>query len=206
MSEPMESKNPLQQPRVAEIRAGRKFWGYLDTEVMRSRYALAAHFLRPVRHIVEIGGYRDNVITDFVTTAPESVTVYSLDAEFEERQQDTLHGRPCRVRHIRDFFQAYEHREPGLGLVALGLEIIGDMEPLFGLMRAAQVSVIEIATDHAPSRDMFDGILARREWRVRWQVALDFSSNEAALAAELEVANMNAPFWRRTLYVLEPEP
>src|SRR2546426_11697428 len=97
--------NPFQLPRLSEIEAGKKFWGYLDTDAFRTRYVLAAHFVRHARHIVEIGGYRDNVITNFLTGAHESVTVYSLDAEFDPLERDSLNGTPCRGRHIRDFFQ-----------------------------------------------------------------------------------------------------
>ena len=96
----MRPKNPLQVPRLAEIQSGRKFWGYLDTVALQSRYVLAAHYVRKARHIVEVGGYRGNVITNFLTGQHESVTVYSLDAEFEPLAQDTLNGAACRVRHV----------------------------------------------------------------------------------------------------------
>jgi len=78
----------VKNPRLAEIQTGQKFWGYLDTEALQMRYVLAAHFLRNVEHIVEVGGYRSNAITNFLTHAPADVTVFSLDAEFE-RMNDT---------------------------------------------------------------------------------------------------------------------
>src|SRR5579859_7321916 len=102
----MSTNNPLQVPRLEEIRAGRKFWGYLDTEPLRIRYVLAAHFVRDCPHIIEIGGYRQNVITSFLRGAHESVTVFSLDEEFEPLERAELNGVPCRVRHVRDFFQS----------------------------------------------------------------------------------------------------
>ena len=85
-------------PRLQEILAGKKFWGYLDTEALQSRYVLAAHFVKDARNIVEIGGYRDNVITRFLTGTHDSVSVFSLDAEFETFEAETLNGAPCRVR------------------------------------------------------------------------------------------------------------
>lgn len=204
MSDPVQTKNPLQTPRVEEIRAGKKFWGYLDSEVMRSRYAMASYFVRGTPHVIEIGGYRDNVITHFLSGPHESVSVYSLDAEFDELEAELLNGHPCRIRHVRDFFQNYEHPMDGLGVVALGLEIIGDMAPLYRLLGRAQVSVLEVAADHAPSQAMMAEILAQRGRRVRAQIDLDFTANERLLAPALAGLNMNTPFWRRTLYVLAP--
>lgn len=204
MADPAESKNPLQLPRAEEIRAGKKFWGYLDTEVMRSRYAVAAYFVRTCPHVVEIGGYRDNVITNFLCGPHDSVSVYSLDTEFTELEAEDLNGRPCRIRHVRDFFQHHPHPQSGLGLVALGLEIIGDMQPLYELLGCARVAVIEIATDHAPGQAMMAEILARPGWRVCGEMTLDFSASESLLAPALAAENMNHPFWRRTLYVIAP--
>lgn len=195
----------MQTPRLDEIQAGKKFWGYLDNEIMCSRYALAAYYLRNSSHILEIGGYRDNVITNFLTGAHDSVTVYSLDAEFEEKQDDSLNGRPCKVRHIRDYFQSYTQSSTDFGLAALGLEVIGDIEPLYRLMRLAKTSVIEIAAEHVPCQEMMALIIAQPGLRVKWELTLDFSSNEVALANELASDNINQPFWCRRIYVIEPD-
>src|ERR1051326_7998337 len=102
----VDSLHPLQLPRINEIREGKKFWGYLDTVALQTRYVLAAHFLRNTRNIIEIGGYRNNLITRFLTGTHDSVSIFSLDAEFEPSEQDTLNGAPCRVRHIHDYFQS----------------------------------------------------------------------------------------------------
>ena len=37
--------HPWQVPRIQEILSGKKFWGYLDTEALQTRYVLAAHFV-----------------------------------------------------------------------------------------------------------------------------------------------------------------
>jgi hypothetical protein len=201
---PDSGLHPLQQPRLAEIRAGRKFWGYLDTEALQTRYVLAAHFVREARHVVEVGGYRDNIITRFLTGCHDSVTVYSLDAEFEEMALDALNGVPCRVRHVRDYFQAHPHPAGSLGVVALGLEILGDLGPFCALVAASAVAVLEVPPDYPPGVERLERVLEQVPHRVRCQVNLDLSPNAPLLAAELATSNMNRPFWRRNLYVLAP--
>jgi hypothetical protein len=196
-------KNPFQLPRLGEIEAGKRFWGYLDTEPFQARYVLAAHFVRESRHVVEIGGYRRNVITSFLTGHHESVTVYSLDAEFEPLERESLNGRPCRVRHIQDFFQGNDYPKNGLAVVALGLEIHGDVTAFHELVRAATIAVLEIPVDHAPSIECLDGVITAVNPKIRARVSMDLSPNEPALRDELRETNMNRPFWRRDLYVLE---
>lgn len=201
----MSTLNPLQVPRLHEISAGKKFWGYLDTEALQSRYVLAAHAVRGSAHIVEVGGYRRNAITHFLTGPHDSVSVYSLDAEFEALALEELNGAPCRVRHVQDFFQNHPHPQDRLGVVALGLEIHGDLEPFCALLRRAGVAVIEVPVQHQPSLDCLARILQAVPCRLRCQVNLDLSPNEPLLREELAQSNMNAPFWLRNLHVLEPE-
>jgi len=200
----MDSLHPLQLPRIHEIREGKKFWGYLDTVALQTRYVLAAHFLRNTRNIIEIGGYRNNVITRFLTGTHDSVSVFSLDAEFESMEQESLNGAPCRVRHIHDYFQDYPYPAESLGVVALGIEILGDREPLWNLLGQAEVVVIEVPVDHAPSVQWFQEILDRLNVPISCQINLDYSPNEALVRNELAQTNMNVPFWKRNVYVIEP--
>jgi hypothetical protein len=200
----MDSLHPLQLPRIHEIREGKKFWGYLDTVALQTRYVLAAHFLRNTRNIIEIGGYRNNVITRFLTGAHDSVSVFSLDAEFEPLEQESLNGAPCRVRHIHDYFQNYPHPTESLGVVALGIEILGDREPLWNLLGQAEVVVIEVPVDHVPSVQWFQEILEKLNVPITCQINLDYSPNETLLRNELAQTNMNVPFWKRNVYVIEP--
>jgi hypothetical protein len=195
--------NPFQIPRLEEIEAGGKFWGYLETEALRTRYVLAAHFVRDLSNIVEIGGYRGNVITNFLWSGHDSVTVYSLDAEFEPLEKGTLNGRACRVRHVRDYFQHYAQPTENLAVVALGLEIHGDIEPFRELLRRADRIVLEIASEHQPSVDCFDRLTAGVDLRTVCQINLDYSPNEPLLREQLSKTNMNTPFWRRSMFVLD---
>ena len=201
---PIDTLNPLQVGRLHEIGEGKKFWGYLDTEALQSRYVLAAHFVRGIQHVVEIGGYRRNAVTNFLTGPHESVSVYSLDAEFEPMESCELNGGVCRVRHVRDFFQNHQHPEGQIALVALGLEILGNLEPFCALLRRATVAVIEVPMHHAPSLDCLQRIEQAVSCRLRCRIDLDLSPNEPLLRDELARSNLNAPFWHRSVRVLEP--
>jgi hypothetical protein len=198
------TKNPFQTGRLQEIAAGGKFWGYLDTAALQSRYVLAAHFVRDCPHVVEIGGYRQNLITNFLREPHESVSVFSLDAEFDPLERDTLNGAPCRVRHVQDHFQQHPLPAAGVGVVALGLEIHGDFGPFCELVRSADVTVIEVPIDHAPSLACLDHLQRAVPLRTRCRIDLDLSANEPLLRDELQRTNMNRPFWRRSLVVLDP--
>lgn len=199
--------NPFQVPRIEEIRAGRKFWGYLDTEALRTRYVLAAHFVRECPHVIEIGGYRQNVITAFLRGHHEQVTVFSLDEEFEPLERVELNGSPCRVRHIRDYFQSHVETlvppEARLGVVVLGLELHGDLPPLLKLLSRSQVAVLEASADYPPGVAVLEQILSALPARTICRVDLDLSANEPLLREDLE-SNMNRPFWRRRMEVIRP--
>lgn len=201
---PNDTLNPLQQPRLHEIAAGKKFWGYLDTEALQSRYVFAAHVVRGVAHVVEVGGYRRNAITHFLTGHHESVSVYSLDAEFEPLERDELNGAPCRVRHVRDFFQNHPMPSGPLALVALGLEIHGDLQPFCALLARSTVAVVEVPLRHEPSIECLRRIEQAVPCGLRCRLDLDLSANEPLLRDELALSNLNAPFWHRSIRVLEP--
>lgn len=203
----MSAANPFQVQRLEEIRAGGKFWGYLDTEPLRTRYVLAAHFVRECPHIIEIGGYRGNVITAFLGSRHEAVTVFSLDEEFEPLEREELNGAPCRVCHVRDYFQSRPDLTNvaggGLGLVVLGLEMHGELQPFLELMRRSQVTVLEVAQDYPPGVASLEEILSAVPARTLCRIDLDLSANESMLRDEL-VLNMNRPFWRRRMHVVQP--
>jgi hypothetical protein len=203
----LSASNPFQLGRLDEIRAGRRFWGYLDTEPLRTRYALAAHFVRQCPHIIEVGGYRGNVISSFLRGYHESVTVFSLDEEFESLERNELNGAPCRLRHVREYFQSRpdltDLPDRTVGLVVLGLEVHGELKPLLDLIQQSQVTVLEVALDHAPGIASLEGILSTVSIRTLCHVDLDLSANEPMLREELAL-NMNRPFWRRRLVVVEP--
>ncbi len=165
--------------------------------------------MRECRQVIEIGGYRGNVITSFLRGHHEEVTVFSLDEEFEPVERHELNGAPCRVRHIRDYFQAHaeviDSADRSLGLVVLGLEIHGDLQPFLALLQRSRVAVLEAAQDYAPGLGSMTQVLASVNARTVCCVDLDLSANEHLLREELAL-NMNRPFWRRRLHVIEPVP
>jgi hypothetical protein len=203
----VSATNPFQVPRLEEIRAGGKFWGYLDTEALRTRYVLAAHFVRECRHVIEIGGYRRNIITSFLRGHHETVTSFSLDEEFEPLERAELNGEPCRVRHIRAYFQSHPEivaeADSSLGLVVLGLEIHGDLQPFLDLLRRSRVAVLDTSHDYPPGIAALEQILSAVPSHTHCRIDLDLSANEPLLRDEL-ASNMNRPFWRRRMLVIEP--
>ncbi|HEU4931111.1 MAG TPA: hypothetical protein VFT48_03480, partial [Pyrinomonadaceae bacterium] len=138
----------------------------------------------------------------FLTGTHDSVSVFSLDAEFEPYETDTLNSAPCRVRHVCDYFQNYTHPSESLAVIVLGIEILGDFDPLCALLSNADVAVVEVPIDHTPSVECLGAILQRTNLRVAVQINLDFSPNEAIIGDEVAKTNMNVPFWRRNVYVL----
>lgn len=86
------------------------------------RQAMAAHFLKGQRHIIEIGG-AGLPVSNFLCHGPESVTV--IDPKIEPLERETLAGQPCRLRHIQAKVQAATLPDvpETFALVLLGLSL-----------------------------------------------------------------------------------
>jgi hypothetical protein len=105
---------------------------------------------------------------------------------------------------VSDYFQNYTHPTESLGVIVLGIEILGDFDPLCALLNHADVAVIEVPIDHNPSVACLGSILQHTKLRVAVQINLDYSPNEVIVGDELAKTNMNVPFWKRNVYVLRP--
>lgn len=130
----------------------------------RIRQAIAADAIRECRHIVEVGG-AGLPITRFLRHVPESVTV--IDPKITPWEAEMLNGRPCRVRHLAQKFQAGRLHVPdgGLAVVLLGLSLkpFGG-EPavttaLVDLCRRADLVVIEYPVTLARSQDQAPSLI-----------------------------------------------
>ena len=108
------------------------------------------------------------------------------------------------MRHVGDYFQNYTHATDSLAVVVLGIEILGDFDPLCALLSHADVAVIEVPIDHTPSVECLGAILQRTNLRVAVQINLDLSPNEDIVGDQLAKTNMNVPFWKRNVYILRP--
>jgi hypothetical protein len=155
---------------------------YLLSEGAICRYLIAAHHLRSCPQVVEIGGFK-TPITRFLTHHPQSVVV--VDPLIEPFRSDELHGRPCRVEHVRTTFQAHEFSLPagGYGLVLLGASMKYFSEDdarrrqewakLRALVANAQVAVLEHPVQWPLGREIVKRLLAAIDHDLVVSVDLD---------------------------------
>jgi len=163
------------------------------------RQVLAAHFVRDCPHIVEIGGHI-RPVTDFLTHKP--LSVLSVDPKTPPYEADTLHGHPCKVRHIARKFQevAYDQAPLSYGLVLLGysLKPFGRHEPLgqllFSLIDNARVVVIEYSPQLERASSQVPSIVRRPNLTVH--CSFELGLDDEAIAG--------SPYSRRRFYVLHP--
>jgi hypothetical protein len=163
------------------------------------RQVMAAHFLRDCGEVIEIGG-AGLPITAFLTHRPDTVTV--IDPKIAPFTAETLHGAPCRVRHLAAKLQAVALApEPGrYGLVLLGLSLkpfgakpaIDDS--LLRLARGAAVIVIDYALNLERAAAQVPALLALEGFAV--EVDLNLRLADAALTG--------SGFAERRFLVLEP--
>ena len=118
------------------------------------RQVIAAHYLKDCLNIVEIGG-AGLPITGFITHRPETITVF--DPKIAPWRGDILNGRPCRIAHRAEKFQAVSLaslsglRSLGVALLGLSLKPLGSRGVVSGdliaLLRAADVVVLEFSRE-----------------------------------------------------------
>jgi hypothetical protein len=163
------------------------------------RQVFAAHFLRDCPHVLEIGGHI-RPVTDYLTHAPLSVT--SVDPKTEAYESDTLHGKPCHVRHIPRKFQEveYDYAPGSYGLVLLGysLKTFGSRDPLgellFSLIDNAKVVVIEYPPALERATSQVPHIIERPSVKVR--TTFDIHLHDPEIADTL--------YADRRFYVIDP--
>jgi hypothetical protein len=163
------------------------------------RQVFAAHFLRECPHVLEIGGHI-RPVTDYLTHAPVSVT--SVDPKTEAYEAETLHGKPCHVRHIPRKFQEvdYDYAPGTYGLVLLGysLKPFGSRDPLgellFSLIDNAKVVVIEYPPALERATSQVPHIIERPSVKVR--TTFDIHLHDPEIADTL--------YADRRFYVIDP--
>ena len=157
-------------------------WKYLESPAFVTRYVLAAHFVRPCRAVVEIGGAK-TPINQFLEGDHDCILV--IDPLISERHQNTWHGRPCSLTHLRARFQDVAWTIPpkaDFGLVMLGLEFQGLLQEhwqtLFQLINRARTTVIEFPLSWEPSREQFQYICAHTHTEIVFHAKLDLNGND----------------------------
>ena len=93
---------------------------FYEHSSFKSRYVIAAHYLRKCTHIVEVGGYRTPITGFLKSQNHKSVTV--LDPYIKPLAEDTLNGAPCKVRHLPMLFEDYKLRGDEDCFVYMGLD------------------------------------------------------------------------------------
>lgn len=147
-------------------------WNYLASEVFQVRYAIAAHYLRECKHVIEIGGYK-TPIDGFLTHKYESVTV--LDPLVEPLSKKRVHRVPADYRGF-DFSFA----PPGeYGLVMLGFDLPLSDE-LYRLADNARTTIVEFPEhrEWMQSRYTFDAFLANTHLQLKVKMRLDLADND----------------------------
>jgi hypothetical protein len=114
---------------------------FYEHSAFKSRYMLAAHYLRRCRHIVEVGGYR-TPITDFLRSSNHlSITV--LDPYIKPLAVDTFNGVPCKVRHLPMLFEEYRLNGNEDCFVYMGLDYYNTQnEPMYTIFSRARISLL----------------------------------------------------------------
>lgn len=147
------------------------------------RQVIAAHYLRPCRNIVEIGG-AGLPLTDFLTHDTDSVTV--IDPKITPLHDQDRRGQHRVVRHIAAKFQAVALPLPeNLGVAILGLSLkpegalVAEDEKLLALLRRADVAVIEYALDLPRALEQVPSLLGHAG--LRTIVSIDFTIEDGVI-------------------------
>ncbi len=175
-----------QEPARSDDRDG-EIWSYLLDPALRTRYALAAHFLRGFDAILEVGGYR-TPITDFLTHSPGKVVV--VDPYIEPREESSLRGRPCQVHHVAADLDRFDDSEIVGGpyaLVFLGMDLYDPQKTMAQtvatytrfaeLLSRAQRAVLEYPPAWGRSKRLFDVLLSLLQPRIVYECFMDLSNN-----------------------------
>lgn len=165
------------------------------------RQVLAAHFVRGIDHIVELGGH-PRPITGFLTHTPRSVLM--IDPKADPYSAEQLNGSPCRVRHIAAKFQAVDvdvpPRQYALVMIGLSLKPLGSRsvlaERLYGLIDNAAVVVVDYAPALERAALQIPAVLNRPG--LTTVCALDLKLEDARIA--------HSPYAQRRFVVLAAEP
>ncbi|MFN0105503.1 MAG: hypothetical protein ACKV2U_25875 [Bryobacteraceae bacterium] len=168
-------------------------WKYLYSEVFQVRYAIAAHYLRGCRNVIEIGGYK-TPIDGFLTHRYDSVLV--VDPLVEPFQGKKVRRVACDYRTFD--FSPYSGANYGLALLGLDLPLSA---ALFDLAAGAKTVVVEFSEDGCwkAGREGFQTLVGETGLRLRQRIQLDLSGNDFG-----DLTDSWPPRTNRFIYVLSP--
>jgi hypothetical protein len=166
-------------------------WKYLYSEPFKTRYVLAADFLKNCDEIIEIGGYK-TPISDFV----ENKKIIVIDPIIEFKQEKD-------VTHLPILFQKWDRKvcTDNYGVLILGLDLLGmkevDWQNLYDLIDKSKVTVLEFSIDYLESKEQFEKILKNVNKHIKMTLTLDLSENT------YDLTNSWPPRTDRKICVLE---
>lgn len=170
-----------------------KEWKYLESESFKTRYVVAADFMKDMDYVVEVGGYK-TPITDFL---PDNVAAASIDPLSTPRDFGNK-------RVIKGYFPG-DFQMPDVddyGVVLIGLHIKdmsnSDWNQLITLIRKAKKVVIGFPQDWNPSHEQHRKIVKSAGLKLSKQLLFDFSGNNFG-----DLSNSWPPRVKRLMFFYE---
>jgi len=168
-------------------------WHYLTTPPFKARYVLAAHWLRHLPVIVEVGGWK-NCVAEFLPSGSPAV-VYAVDPLL------AIPEFPAVVQFKKELkdIQLPQLPKP-YGVVALGFDVEEgpNFETLVGLAEEADTIVLESALRYPPSADGVEMLIARLDRSLHLTLKMDMTGSPLELPPD-----SSRPFLERQMYVLK---
>lgn len=149
-----------------------KSWNYLLSEAFLVRHSMAAHYMRELPLVIEVGSYR-HPITWFLPPEQRTVCIDPLI----ESQVGKRHSFIDRA--VQDV-QLSQFTDIEFGLVVLGLDLngAGAVGATGMLTRWCKKAVIEYALNWEKAGVQFSQILALSHKQIAVQMILDLAGND----------------------------
>lgn len=144
-------------------------WNYLSSSSFLVRQIIAAHYLKDLPIIIEIGGWK-NPIRSFLTH-PYEQTI-NIDPLIENREEEKIFDYQEDYRN----FEFGPYIRKSYGLVCLGFELPCSLK-LIHLCNKAEKLIIEYPSNHDPSIDQFELLRPYLKLKLDLHLKLDLRGN-----------------------------
>ncbi len=171
-------------------------WLYLKSEAFKTRYVLAANYLKNCSEVIEIGGYK-TPISDFLDD--RKITVID---PYTNPRNDQM------VNHYLGTLDSWaketnKYRPLGnYGVLILGFHLeemsYFAWNYLYELISSSEITIIEFPIDWQPSKDQFSSVLANTNKKIQMRIILDLAGNDFG-----DSTNSWPPRTMRCLYFLK---
>jgi len=167
-------------------------WEYLSTPSFKSRYVLAAHYLRHCKRIIEVGGYK-NCVSEFLS---EGCEVFAVDPYLD--LPESISARRFTIPISKFDLSCVSGQSFGLACLGfdIGVESV-DFFRISDLTQRADVVVLECADEHLPSVLGVEILMRESGKKVELTVGMNLTGNKLDIPAD-----GYPPFFKRTLIVL----